>query len=103
MRVSHFAFLLLALSVVQNSQAQDTLAFQSHLKETILQGNASLRELPQTAFKEGERLVFDVGYSFITAGEAVMSVPKMDTLFGRPTFQVRVVVVAPPQSNMLTY
>ena len=87
-RLFHYALLFLALSSAQKSQAQDTLAFQSHLKETILQGNASLRELPQTAFKEGERLVFDVGYSFITAGEAVMSVPKIDTLFGRPTFQV---------------
>ena len=87
-RLFHYALLFLALSSAQKSQAQDTLAFQSHLKETILQGNASLRELPQTAFKEGERLVFDVGYSFITAGEAVMSIPKIDTLFGRPTFQV---------------
>jgi hypothetical protein len=84
----HIAFVLLALSVVQNSSAQDSLAFQTRLKEAILQGNASLRELPQTAFKEGERLVFDVGYSFITAGEAVMSVPKIDTLFGRPVYQV---------------
>jgi len=88
MRLFHFALLVLALSVVQNSHAQDTLAFQSRLKEAILEGKVSLRELPQTAFKEGERLVFDVGYSFITAGEAVMSVPKVDTLFGRPTFQV---------------
>jgi hypothetical protein len=46
------------------------------------------RELPQTAFKEGERLVFDVGYSFVTAGEAVMSVPSVDTLFGRPVYRV---------------
>jgi hypothetical protein len=88
MRSFHFALLLLVLSFAQNSQAQDSLAFQSRLKETILQGKASLRELPQTAFKEGERLVFDVGYSFITAGEAIMSVPKIDTLFGRPVFQV---------------
>jgi len=84
----HIVLILLAMSVVQNSSAQDTLAFQTRLKEAILQGNAALRELPQTAFKEGERLVFDVGYSFITAGEAVMSVPKMDTLFGRPAYQV---------------
>ena len=76
------------MSVILSLQAQDTLAFRAHLKEHIFQGNASLRELPQTAFKEGERLVFDVGYSFITAGEAVMSVPKVDTLFGRLVYQV---------------
>jgi hypothetical protein len=77
-----------ALSVVQSLQAQDTLAFRALSKEHIYQRSNSLRELPQTAFKEGERLVFDVGYSFITAGEAVMSVPRVDTLFGRPAYQV---------------
>lgn len=76
------------MSVVLSLRAQDTLAFRARSKERIFQGNASLRELPQTAFKEGERLVFDVGYSFITAGEAIMSVPKVDTLFGRPVYQV---------------
>jgi hypothetical protein len=76
------------MSIVPSLQAQDTLAFRALSKEPIYQGNAALRELPQTAFKEGERLVFDVGYSFITAGEAVMSVPRVDTLFGRPAYQV---------------
>ena len=35
----------------------------------------SLRTLNQSAFMLGERLVYDVGYSFITAGEAVFSIP----------------------------
>jgi len=32
-------------------------------------------ESGQHAFTVGERLVFDVGYGFITAGEAVISIP----------------------------
>ncbi|MCX6144155.1 MAG: DUF3108 domain-containing protein [Ignavibacteriales bacterium] len=87
-RSVHIALLFLIMNVVQIARAQDTLEFQALSKGHIYRESASLRELPQTAFKEGERLVFDVGYSFITAGEAVMSVPKIDTLFGRPAFQV---------------
>lgn len=48
----------------------------------------SLRTIKHSAFDVGERLVFDLGYSFITAGEAVMSVPKLDTMYGRPSYQV---------------
>lgn len=84
----HIAVLFLSLSVVLNVRAQDTLAFRALSKERIYEANTALREVPQVAFGEGERLVFDVGYSFITAGEAVMSVPRIDTLFGRPSYQV---------------
>lgn len=33
------------------------------------------RKLSQSAFSSGERLVFDVGFGFVTAGEAVMEIP----------------------------
>ncbi|HEX9615205.1 MAG TPA: DUF3108 domain-containing protein [Bacteroidota bacterium] len=46
------------------------------------------RTIKQSAFTVGERLVFDVGYSFIVAGEAVMSVPKIDTIQGRACYQI---------------
>jgi hypothetical protein len=48
----------------------------------------SLRTLDQTAFAIGERLVYDVGYSFITAGEAIFSIPAIDTIQGRECYQV---------------
>jgi hypothetical protein len=44
----------------------------------------------------GERLVFDVGYGFFTAGEAVMTIPKTDTMFGRPCYQVLFTVNSTP-------
>jgi hypothetical protein len=55
---------------------------------SVYRSTTELRSLPQQAFARGERLVFDVGYSFITAGEAVMSVPKTDSVFGREVYQV---------------
>jgi hypothetical protein len=83
----HVALVSLAIGAVLDLHAQDTLAFRAISKERIYEADTSLRMLSQDAFKEGERLVFDVGYSFITAGEAVMSVPKIDTLFGRQVYQ----------------
>jgi len=48
----------------------------------------NLRIINQSAFALGERLVYDVGYSFITAGEAVFSIPSVDTMHGRECYQV---------------
>lgn len=61
----------------------------------------TIRTVPQTAFRVGERLVFDVGYSFITAGEAVMSIPKLDTAFGRDCYQVLFTVHSTPSFSWI--
>ena len=45
--------------------------------------------------------MFDVGYSFITAGEAVMSIPKMDTAFGRECYQVLFTVHSTPSFSWI--
>jgi hypothetical protein len=78
----------LASGLAWHVQAQDSLVLRGLSKEDLYRMDTTLRVVPQDAFKEGERLVFDVGYSFITAGEAVMSVPRVDTIFGRPSYQV---------------
>ena len=49
---------------------------------------ADLRTIHQSAFALGERLVYDIGYSFITAGEAVFSIPSVETMHGRECYQV---------------
>ncbi len=85
------------LGVWGTANAQDSLALSildSH--QGAYKADTSLRVMPQLAFDVGERLVFDVGYSFITAGEAVMSVPKADTVFGRPCYQVLFTVNSTP-------
>lgn len=61
----------------------------------------AIRSVPQTAFREGERLVFDVGYAFITAGEAVMSIPKKDTAFGRECYQILFTVNSTPSFSWI--
>ncbi len=62
----------------------------------LYKSDTSLRTIKHSAFEVGERLVFDVGYSFITAGEAVMSVPKLDTVYGRPSYHVLFTVNSTP-------
>jgi hypothetical protein len=86
--IAVLAHMLLMQSADAVMCAQDSAGFRALASQHVYASAPSLREIPQNAFREGERLVFDVGYSFITAGEAVMSVPKVDTLFGRAAFQV---------------
>jgi len=47
-----------------------------------------LRTVENKAFRVGERLVFDVSYGLITAGEAVMAVPAYDSIAGRKCYRV---------------
>jgi len=58
------------------------------------------RVMPQSAFDVGERLVFDVGYAFVTAGEAVMSIPSIDTIQGRPAYHIVFTVNSTPTFSM---
>ncbi len=56
----------------------------------------AFRVVPNSAFALGERLVFDVGYSFITAGEAVFAIPAIDTFRGRPAYRIEFTVNSTP-------
>ena len=77
--------------IISIAAGQDSAAVRP---DTIpLQG---LRTMRQTAFAVGEKLEFDVGYSFITAGKAVISIPSMDTVNGRPAYRVRFTVNSTP-------
>jgi hypothetical protein len=49
---------------------------------------ARYRKVKNDAFSTGERLVFDVNYGFVTAGEAVMEIAALDSLAGRKCFRV---------------
>jgi hypothetical protein len=52
--------------------------------------NGALRYVPNSAYGYSERLNFDVGYKFITAGTAVMQIgDKAATVSGRPCYDVR--------------
>lgn len=66
-----------------------------------LKSQPEFRSMVQTAFTVGERLVFDVGYSFITAGEAVMTIPRIDTVAGRPCYQILFTVNSTPSFSWI--
>jgi len=48
----------------------------------------NFRKIENKAFKEGEKLTFDVNYGFVTAGIATMHVQKIKRMSGRNTFHV---------------
>jgi hypothetical protein len=48
-----------------------------------------LRKIRNDAFAVGERLVFDVSYGPVTAGEAFMTIPRYDSVAGRKCFKVQ--------------
>jgi len=51
-----------------------------------------LRKIKNDAFGVGERLVFEVNYGFINAGEAVMAVAGFDSIAGRKCYRVEFTV-----------
>ena len=83
---------LLIVGVFSSAVAQDSLSQAFLSRGDLYKSSSALRTITHVAFAEGEKLVFDVGYSFITAGEAVMSIPKTDSVFGRPVYEVRFTV-----------
>ena len=46
------------------------------------------RTIENKAFGPGEKLVFDVSYGFLHAGDAVMAVTSVETVLTRPTYRV---------------
>lgn len=50
--------------------------------------DVEFRKLENNAFKNGEKLTFDLNYGFITAGVAVMNVSKIKKISGRETYHI---------------
>jgi hypothetical protein len=90
-----FIFILLLAFYFSFGYAQDSLAVQPP-DSLVVKSLDSLRSINQVAFGVGERLVYDVGYSFITAGEAVFSIPRMDSIHNRECYQVLFTVNSTP-------
>ncbi len=85
---------LCTLILTGESFGQDSLAAR-----TPPQG--VFRSVTNNAFTVGERLVFDVGYSFITAGEAIFEVPRVDSVNGRPCFVIQFSVNSTPSFSWI--
>lgn len=76
----------------------DSLAAQKRLDSLMA---ARYRRVKNEAFGTGERLVFDVNYGFVTAGEAVMEIPALDSLAGRKCFRVEFRVSSLPSFSWI--
>lgn len=59
------------------------------------------RTVHNEAFGVGERLVFDVNYGIITAGEATMAVTRYDSLAGRKCFRIEFLVNSLPSFSWI--
>ena len=62
--------------------------------------NGDFRVLENHAFKEGEKLTFDVNYGFVTAGIAVMAIPTIKRISGREAYHVTFEVNSVPSFDM---
>ena len=58
------------------------------------------RILENKAFKEGEKLTFDVDYGFVTAGIATMEVPRIKRISGRNAYHVTFEVNSVPSFDV---
>jgi hypothetical protein len=86
-----------AIAIVNDSlrRADSIAQWQDSIKVPVL------RSVHNSAFGVGERLVFDVNYGFITAGEAVMSVSRLDSVAGRPCYRVEFSVNSLPSFDWI--
>jgi hypothetical protein len=55
---------------------------------SFAQKKAEFRKHPNNAFREGEKLTFDVKYGFVTAGIATFEIPKIKKISGRDAYHV---------------
>ena len=59
------------------------------------------RKLENKAFKEGEKLTFDLNYGFVTAGVAVMQIPKIKRISGREAYHINFEVNSVPSFDWI--
>jgi len=58
------------------------------------------RYIENKAFKEGEKLTFDLNYGFVTAGIAVMEIPRIKKISGRNAYHINFEVNSVPSFDM---
>jgi len=62
--------------------------------------NEEFRTIENKAFKEGEKLTFDLNYGFVTAGIAVMEISKIKKISGRNAYHINFEVNSVPSFDM---
>ncbi|MEK6571192.1 MAG: DUF3108 domain-containing protein [Bacteroidota bacterium] len=82
-----FGFLLHAFSAYSQDSLKSSVDTAATLGKPF--GNSHFRTVENKAFGVGERLLFDISYGFLHAGEAVMTVSAIETLFTRPCYHIK--------------
>jgi len=59
------------------------------------------RTIENKAFKEGEKLTFDLNYGFVTAGVAVMQIPRIKRISGREAYHINFEVNSVPSFDWI--
>lgn len=67
---------------------------------TTINSQDNFRKMENKAFKEGEKLTFDVKYGFVTAGIATMQVPAIKRISGRDAYHVTFEVNTVPSFDL---
>jgi hypothetical protein len=62
---------------------------------------SEFRKLENKAFKQGEKLTFDVKYGFVTAGVATMQIPSIKRISGRNAYHVLFEVSSVPSFDWI--
>jgi hypothetical protein len=73
-----------AWAVADSTRKADSLARRA----AELARTPRYRTIKQNAFGVGEKLVFDVNYGVVTAGEAFMTIARTDSMFGRKVYRI---------------
>jgi hypothetical protein len=87
----------LPLPVNDRDNIADTVALTAQAADSTF----AFRRVENQAFGVGERLVFDVNYGLITAGEAIMQIPAYDSISGRKCYRVEFAVNSLPSFSWI--
>ena len=66
-----------------------------------LNNNDELRKVENKAFREGEKLTFELNYGIVTAGIAVMQIPQIKRISGREAYHVTFEVNSVPSFDWI--
>lgn len=61
----------------------------------------NFRKIKNIAFREGEKLTFDLNYGFVTAGIAIMEIPRVKRISGRNVFHITFEVNSVPSFDWI--
>ncbi len=100
MKFTRSLLLTVVVLFCSSSNAQDTTNVTRDTTQRAILLD-SLRTIHQSAFAVGEHLIFDVGFSFITAGEGSFEIFRADSVYGRECYRIVFTVKSIPSFSWI--